>query len=641
MQLDGFLFQSFVYLGAAVVSVPIAKRLGLGSVLGYLLAGVLIGPFVFGLIGSREGEDVMHFAEFGVVMMLFLIGLELQPRVLWNMRVSILGMGGAQVAITGLLLAGVGLFFDLDWRSAVAIGFVLALSSTAIALQTLDERNMLNSEPGRAAFSVLLFQDIAVIPLLALLPLLAQSSAAGSGEGLQLNWTQTLQVLGVVGAIIIGGKFLIRPVFRFIAHTRLREIFTAAALLLIVGVALAMQAIGLSAALGAFLAGVVLADSEYRHELETDIEPFKGLLLGVFFIAVGAGIDFALLAQQPGLVLAIVAGLALIKLVVLLVLARLFGLRPCAGFSFAFILAQGGEFAFVLLAFAVENRVLQSELVDLLILAVALSMLLTPILLLLDRYLVQPRFSSSDSEREPDEIEPQDAAVIVAGYGRFGQVVSRLLNANGFDTTLLDHDDSQIELVRPFGYKVFYGDASRMDLLRAAGAERAKLLVVAVDDPDQVLKIVDRARKEFPHLQLVARARDRRHAYELLRREVPVVRRETFDAALSMGEAALELLGFRAFRAHRSALLFKHHDEASIRELYEVWGNDQDEYRARVRRRAEELSRLIQRDQQALHAVRDRAWVRVSAAPPTEAPDLAADEHNAAETAENRKPETD
>lgn len=609
MTTEGFLAQAFVYLGAAVVSVPVAKRLGLGSVLGYLLAGVIIGPFALGLVGE-EGEDVMHFAEFGVVMMLFLIGLELRPAVLWKMRMPILGMGGGQVLATGSLFTGIGILAGLEWQVALAVGFILALSSTAIALQTLNERSMLNTEAGQSGFAVLLFQDIAVIPMLALLPLLAQDS----GGGFEMDLSQTALVIGVIAAIILGGRFLLRPVFRFIARTNLREIFTAAALLLVIGVALAMQAIGLSAALGTFLAGVVLAESEYRHELESDIEPFKGLLLGVFFIAVGASIDFGLLTEETITVLAITAGLVLLKLALLLPLARIFRLRPCSGYTFAFLLAQGGEFAFVLLAYATEQNVVDDELASLLILAVTLSMLLTPVLLLIDTWLIQPRFRKQGHEREADTIDDGETPVIVAGYGRFGQVVSRLLHANGFATTLLDHDDSQIELVRQFGYKVYYGDATRMDLLDAAGAAEARLLVIAIDNPEQVVSMVDQVKKHFPHLRILARARNRSHAYQLLNRDVDVVQRETFEAAIAMGESALRLLGFRNFRAHRSALLFRHHDVETLHEMRAMWDEDQgryiDEAPHKAAERREQLQALIQQDQAAIQDLQDAGWER-------------------------------
>ncbi|MGB3613491.1 MAG: monovalent cation:proton antiporter-2 (CPA2) family protein, partial [Elainellaceae cyanobacterium] len=526
MHSDSFFFQAFIYLLAAVLSVPVAKRLGLGSVLGYLIAGVIIGPFVLGLVGGGQQEDVMHFAEFGVVLMLFIIGLELQPSLLWRMRGPILGLGGLQVALTTGAIAGAALLFGLAWPMALAVGMIFALSSTAIVLQTLEEKGMLKTEAGQSAFSVLLFQDIAVIPMLALLPLLAPTEAQAAQGSIILvaaqegasrpGWQQTLLVMGVVGGIIVAGRFLMRPVFRFIADTRLREIFTATALLLVIGITLLMQLVGLSPALGTFVAGVVLAENEYRHELETNIEPFKGLLLGLFFISVGASINFNILFQQPLLILGLVAGLMAIKAVILFVLGRGFRLTPSSNALFALALAQGGEFGFVLFSFAEQNRVLPANITAPLVVVVALSMALTPLVLIVNERVIQPRFRAPRVEKEADTIDDGETPVIIAGFGRFGQIVGRLLIANGFEATVLDHDASHIELLRRFGHKVFYGDSSRVDLLHAAGAEHAKLFVVAIDDPDRALKTVDLVQKHFPHLTILARASDRRHAYALI-----------------------------------------------------------------------------------------------------------------------------
>jgi monovalent cation:proton antiporter-2 (CPA2) family protein len=488
---NSFLFQAFVYLSAAVVSVPIAKRLGLGSVLGYLFAGIIIGPFVFKFVGM-ETETVLHFAEFGVVLMLFLIGLELQPSRLWKLRGPILGLGGLQVGITTMIIFLIGFLLGLGWKISLAIGLILALSSTAIVLQTLNEKGLIKTEAGQSSFSVLLFQDIAVIPMLAILPLLAAPIIGSIGQsGAQIHhggfgvealpgWQQAILVAVVIGTIIVVGRFLVRYVFRFIAETRLREIFTAFALFLVIGIALSMQLVGLSAALGTFLAGVVLADSEYRHELESNIEPFKGLLLGLFFISVGASIDFNLLQQEPYLILGLVVGLIVIKLVILFVLGFVFKMSMSQNFLFSFSLAQGGEFAFVLFSFASQNRVIPESISDTLILVVAVSMALTPVLMIFNEKLLQPRFSNLDEKPESDTIDEKNI-VIIAGFGRFGQIVGRLLHANNISTTVLDYKPSQIDMVRKFGYKVFYGDASRIDLLHSAGASEAKLFILAID----------------------------------------------------------------------------------------------------------------------------------------------------------------
>ena len=620
MHNEDLFFQAFVYLAAAVLSVPIAKRLGLGSVLGYLVAGVVIGPFVLGFVG-QEGEDVMHFAEFGVVMMLFLIGLELQPALLWRLRVPILGLGGLQVVVTTLVIAIISLILGLSWQMALTVGMVLSLSSTAIVLQTLKEKGLIKTEAGQSSFSVLLFQDIAVIPMLAFLPLLAVkgvspvtlavngvSFVAAEQHGSALpGWQQALLVMVTVGGIIVGGRFLMRPVFRFIAATRLQETFTATALLLVIGIALAMQQVGLSPALGTFVAGVVLADNEYRHELETNIEPFKGLLLGLFFISVGASINFNLLLQQPLLILGLVAGLAIVKFAVLFGLGRFFRLQLSQSLLFACALAQGGEFAFVLFSFATQNNVLTKAVAGPLVAVVALSMVLTPLIMIVNDLLVQPRFVTSAPAREADAIDDNENPVIIAGFGRFGQIVGRLLIANGFKATVLDHDPGHIDMLRRFGFKVFYGDVSRIDLLHASGAEQAKLFVVAIDDREKALHTVELVRKQFPHLKILARAIDRSHAYELLRRGAEVVERETFDSALEMGVEALKLLGVRSYKAHRAARTFKEHDEQALQEMANL-GGDETVLVARSRQLARNLEQLLRSDDAELSREVDRAW---------------------------------
>jgi glutathione-regulated potassium-efflux system ancillary protein KefC len=605
---DNLLAQVFLYLAAAVVVVPVAKRLGLGSVLGYLLAGVVLGPYAMKLVG-REGQDVMHFAEFGVVMMLFLVGLELKPTLLWSLRRPILGLGGAQVVGTAAAVLVVAMAFGQSWRAAAALGLILAGSSTAIVLQSLTEKSLLRSEGGQAAFSVLLFQDIAVIPMLALFPLLAMPGAApAAAAGGRPGWLQALLVLGAVAGIVLGGSFMVRPLFRLLAKTRLREIFTAAALALVIGIALLMQLVGLSPALGTFLAGVVLAESEYRHELESDIEPFKGLLLGVFFIAVGASIDFRLIAARPGLIFGSVLALVVLKLLVLLALGWVFRLSRPARLLLAFSLAQGGEFAFVLFSFAQQSRVLEAATVAPLVAVVALSMLSAPLMLVLFERVIVPRLGGvKGDEREADPIEPQTDGVVIAGYGRFGQIVGRLLRASGVKATVLDLDVEIVDVIRRLGFVVHYGDASRLDLLRAAGCETAKLLIVAVEDPEKALEIVETARRHFPHLQLLARARGRVEYYQLRHAGVETVVRETFGSALMAGTAALRTLGFRAYQAERLAQAFRHHDEDAVKGLEAFWGKDQKVYFAAARSALEETERLMKSEDKRPFSV-EEGW---------------------------------
>lgn len=569
---NDFFYQAFVYLAAAVIAVPVAKRLGLGSVLGYLIAGFVIGPYVLGLIGE-EGQDVMHFAEFGVVMMLFLVGLELQPSLLWKLRVSILGLGGMQVGLTTAAISGAVLILtDFPWQTALAVGLTLSLSSTAIVLQTLTEKGLIKTEGGQNAFSVLLFQDIAVIPILAILPLLSLTSGGHSDTHLWIDMfpigVKTLIVFGVIGGIVLAGKYMVGPVFRLIAQTRLRELFTAASLLLIIAITLLMTQIGLSPALGTFLAGVVLAQSEYRHELETDIEPFKGLLLGLFFIAVGASIDFQLISSQFGLIGMLVLGLMLIKFIILLVVGRIFGMRMDSNFLFTFSLAQGGEFAFVLFSFALQNGVLTSEITDPLIAAVVVSMALTPLLMIVNEKLIQPRFGTKEKEElEADEMDERQE-VIIAGFGRFGSTIGRLLQANGIFATYLDVNPNTVDSLRKMGLKVFYGDASRRDLLKAAGAEEARLLIVAVDESEKSIKIAKTAQKHFPHLKIMARTQTWDHSFEMMDLGIEDFYREYTDSALRLGANALKDMGLRQYQIQRSLKQFRKYDDKMIRELY-------------------------------------------------------------------------
>ena len=601
---NSYFIQAFVYLAAAVIAVPIAKRLGLGSALGYLLAGIIIGPNILSLVGE-EGQDVMHFAEFGVVLMLFLVGLELQPSVLWRMRVPIMGLGGLQVSVTAIIIGLLCAFSGFEWQTSLVIGLVLSMSSTAIVLQTLDEKGWMNTVAGKSSFSVLLFQDVAVIFMLAAIPFLALPVFMDGGESLQHvstaaeserpGWLSTLMILGVVAGIVLAGRFLTRPVFRYIAQTHSGEIFIATSLLLIVGITLAMHAVGLSPALGTFLAGVVMAESEFRHELEISIEPFKGLLLGLFFISVGASIDLRLIMSEPLQIAGLVLGLMAVKFVVLLVLGRIFKLQLADNLMFSFALAQGGEFAFLLVSFALQSHALNLEIANQLIMVVVLSMVLTPVVIIVFEKVIQPRLVSTCGERGPDEIDDSENPVIIAGYGRFGQIVSRLLRASGFSSTLLDHDAGQIELSGRFGNKVFYGDAANVELLRSAGAGRARLLVIAIDEREKAINMIQSVRMQFPRLKILARAYDRTHAYELLHAGADFITRETFGSALAMGEEALKLMGMDEKRAKRLVSRFDEHDSDGLLKLSEVWGDDH-EYGLRIRQNLEDLEHVLKAD---------------------------------------------
>ena len=556
-----WLTYGFLYLGAAVLAVPIAKALGLGAIIGYLTAGIAIGPWGLALVSNVQ--DILHFAEFGVVLMLFLVGLELQPSRLWSLRRPIFGLGSAQVLGCAAALFALGWLAGLPWRISLVGALGLALSSTAIALQSLSERNLLRTSSGQAAFSILLFQDVAAIPILALLPLLG---AAAVGQGAELGASElaveALKIVGVIGAIVLGGRLLLRPLLRWIAKSKTPEIFTAAALLLVVGIAYLMVLVGLSMALGAFLAGVLLADSEYRRELEADIEPFKGLLLGLFFIAVGMSIDFGVLMRSPWQMAALVLGFLAVKAGVIYGLARAAQIPYQERPVFTLLLAQGGEFAFVVFQAAAGARVLKAETASLLIGAVALSMLLSPLLLvLLDRLLLR-RFATLKQPPAAAEIsEPQEAPVLIAGFGRYGQIVARVMLAQGVPATVLDHSVEILEVARTFGYRVFYGDATRLDLLRMAGAGQARVLVVAVDDPEQSLKIVALAHKHFPQLAVVARARDLTHWNALRDLGVTNVQRELFESSLLSARSVLELMGLppRRGAGHHAALSHAQH----------------------------------------------------------------------------------
>ncbi|GIT86969.1 monovalent cation:proton antiporter-2 (CPA2) family protein [Roseobacter sp. OBYS 0001] len=615
--MEGFLYQASIYLAAAVIAVPIAARLGLGSVLGYIAAGIIIGP-VLGLVGA-ETQDLQHFAEFGVVVMLFLIGLELEPRALWDMRNRLLGLGGLQVVLSTLALMGIAMAYDQPWGVALAIGLSLSLSSTAIVLQTLSEKGLMQTNGGRNVFSVLLAQDIAVIPMLAFLPLLvvtipvqiaqdgsiiltAGTHAAGDAhhslslvEGLPA-WGVTLVTIGAIAAVIFAGVYLTRPLFRFIHAARLREMYTALALLIVVGISFLMTLVGLSPALGAFLAGVVLANSEFRHELETDLEPFKGLLLGLFFITVGAGINFPLLFDNTPAILSMALLVIIVKGLILFALGWAFKLKGRDQWLFALGLAQAGEFGFVLTSFSVQQNVIPLEIAETLLLVIALSMLITPLLFII--YDILSRRMEEQVEQLPDDEIDEEGPVIIAGIGRFGQIVNRLVQANGFKTVVLDQDMETIAVMRRFGYKGFLGDPTRPDILRAAGIENAKVLVVAMDSPEAAIKLVKYARSIRPDLHIIARARDRTFVYRLFQAGASDIVREMFDSSLRAGRYVLENVGLSEFEAAEAERVFYHHDRKTIRQLADLWdpsrpASQNPAYVARAKELQKELETAI------------------------------------------------
>lgn len=556
----GWLHGSLVYLAAAVLSVPLARLLGLGSIIGYLGAGIVIGPWGLKLV--EDPEAMLHFAEFGVVLMLFLVGLELEPRRLWSLRRPIFGWGSVQLFGSAALVTAAGVAFGIDWHVALVAGLGLGMSSTAIGLGVLAERNLMGTTGGQSVLSVALLQDIAAIPTLALVPLLAGAAASGEGGG----WLGAAKAFGVIAAIVFGGRLLLRPALRWIARSRTPEIFTAAALLLVVATAALMQAVGLSMALGAFLAGVLLAESEYRTELETDLEPFKGLLLGLFFIAVGMSIDFAVVLRHPGIVAAVVGGFLLLKTAVLVGMAKAMPIPMAERPVFVILLAQGGEFGFVVFQTAILAKVIDADTSSLLVAAVAISMLLTPILLLVaDRWWA--RRMAAAGPRMSEISEPQHAPILIAGFGRYGQIVARLLNASGYTATVLDHSAENVDGVRRFGWKAFYGDATRLDLLRTAGAEEARVIVVAIDDPEQSEACAALVKQHFPQAEIIARARNVTHYYRLRRLGITKIERETFDSALMSARSALEALGLEPSAARHAAMRFRRHNIELLEEM--------------------------------------------------------------------------
>ena len=575
------------FLAAAVLAVPLFKRLGLGSVLGYLVAGAVIGPSGVGLVGNVG--DKLHLAEFGVVLLLFIIGLELAPARLWKMRALVFGLGTAQMLGTGVLLAGFAALMGLGTAPAIVVGLALSLSSTAFVLQLLAERNELATQHGRAAFGILLFQDLAAIPLLAIVPALGVASGSSTGSA----GAKALVVAGAFIFLIVAGRYLMRPLFRIVASARSRELSTAFALLVVLGTALLMAEVGLSMALGAFLAGVLLAESEYRHELEADIEPFKGLLLGLFFMAVGMSADLGILIERPLLVAAIVLGLTAVKLGAMFGIARLAGHPMAPAARLAVALSQGGEFAFVIFGAAERSQVVPKDIADLLIVTVSLSMVMTPILFgALDRLLAR---LGATAQRPFDDIDGQEGQVIIAGFGRFGQVIARLLRSKHIPFTALESSMTQVDFVRRFGSKIYYGDASRVDLLRSAKIEKAKLFVLAIDDPVASVQTARVVAQNFPYVTIVARARNRQHAYALMALGVEFVVRETLFSALHTARRVLEELGLSAAEARESVRKFQEFDEMQLREQFKV----RDDERALIetaKKSAEELERLFEQD---------------------------------------------
>ncbi|HPC85037.1 MAG TPA: monovalent cation:proton antiporter-2 (CPA2) family protein [Smithellaceae bacterium] len=610
---SAFLQDAIIYLAAAVIFVPVAKRLGMGSVLGYLAGGIIIGPFFLGFVG-QEGKDIMHFAEFGVVMMLFLIGLELEPAYFWRMRKMILGTGILQMGATTLLCFLALMLIGLTWQAALACGLALSMSSTAIVMQTLREKGLTKTESGKSSFAVLLFQDISVIPVLALLPLLAAAgvkAASGGRAGLINHWSgwgQTLVLLAAANAVVLAGYFIFVPFLRFIARIRLRELFTAAALLIVIATAYLMILVGLSPALGAFLAGVVLANSEFRHELESNIEPFKGILLGLFFIAVGASINFKLIIDNPLKIAGLVCGVIVIKSLVLYATGRVSGLSFDQNMIFTVGLGQVGEFAFVLFAFIAQLKILTAEWSDMMMGATAISMTVTPLLLMVNERLILPFFGTKKAPVEKDgDLIKGEHPVIIAGFGNFGGTVGRFLRANGVAATILDNDSDRVEVLRRMGFTVFYGDATRLDILKSAGADEAGILIAAIDSPEINGDLIDRVCREFPNLEVMVRVKSREDAYELLDAGVKNLYRESLDTSVRLGVDVLVKLGFRRYAALRAGQKFFKYDEEALRTLAEH-RHDRDLYIFKTREQIELQEQLLAIDREKVPHLQDAAW---------------------------------
>ena len=615
MDLHNFLWAAFLFLFATILAVPLSKRLGLGSVLGYLFAGLILGPAVLGQISNPN--EILHFSEFGVVLLLFLIGLELNLTRLWRLRTSIFLMGGLQVLLSAVLIGLFLLAAGLQWPMALVISLALSLSSTAIVLQIMSEKNLVGTDLGQKGFSILLCQDLAIIPMLAILPLLApvtiDQSSASDTEGWQ---TVLMSVAAILGVMIVG-RFLLRPLLRYVAATNLREVFVACSLLVVVGIAILMDSVGLSMALGTFLAGVLLADSEYRYELEIDIEPFKGLLLGLFFMSVGMSMNVGLLIEEPLIILGLTFALIALKALVIVIIAAVFRLHWRERPLFALLLAQGGEFAFVLFAAATAQGIMPDGLTQKATLVVALSMFMTPLLLLAYEHLVAPYLSrSSESSDDDTTIEAGEAPVLILGFGRFGQIVGRMLHSLNIQTTVLDHDANQIALLKRFGFSVYFGDAARRDILESAGIGRAKILVLAIDDVEATIEIAKHVQSHYRHLKVLARVRNRAHAYRLMDLGVESIFRETFDSSVAMASGVLRHLGFGAYHAKRLANTFARHDELLLRQSHEHY-QDEKMVIAIGKRSRSELESLMNLDLKERYGLAGDAWNdQVSDVPP-------------------------
>ncbi len=611
------LFQAIIFLAGAIICVPIAKRFGLSSVLGYLLAGILIGPYVLGFVGE-EGEDILHFAEFGVVIMLFLIGLEIEPKSFWKMRKTIVGMGGSQVAITLLLFYLAFLTMGFSWQVSLVISMAVVLSSTAIVLQTIKEKGLMDTSFGSSAFSVLLFQDIIVIPMLAIIPLLTNSApteVAGGHEGeshtyILENLPLGIQTLGVflsVVLVVVAGRYLIVPVLRLVATTRLRELLTASALLIVLGLAFTMELVGLSPALGAFLGGVVLATSEFKHELESDLEPFKGLLLGLFFMAVGASINFIVIGDNPLMISGLVFGVIVLKAIVLFLVGTFFKMKMDQKLLLSIGLAQIGEFAFVLLSFAFQLNILDRVDLDMMLVVTALSMTLAPILGIVNERFILPKVGTRQSEpRKMDHIA-KTHKIILIGFGHFGSTIGRFLRSYGIEATILDHDSNRVDILRKMGFEVYYGDATRIELLESAGIAEAELLICAIDNPDANISLAGLIREKYPHVKLMMRAKSRMDASELLNMGISNVYRESLETSVRLASDVLHHMGFRRYTVHRQAQNFIKYDEESLRRLATEPMNS-DQYVFKVREEMEQQEKLLEEDLKRGIVDNDHQW---------------------------------
>ncbi|MBN3519346.1 cation:proton antiporter [Algoriphagus lutimaris] len=616
--MSGFFANAVVYILAAIVCVPIAKRLGMGSVLGYLLAGIIIGPYLLGFITNEgQGQDIMHATEFGVVMMLFLIGLELEPKMLWRIKDLILRIGLSQILLTSLIVFGIGILVQIPWQAALAISLSMALSSTAIVLQSLKEKNQMNQPLGKMSFGVLLMQDIAVIPILAILPLLVvQGAQLVETDPEQMHglidqlpgWAQTLSIFGAIGIVILLGRYGFGPLLNFVAKTRLRELFTASALLIVVGISFLMELVGLSPALGAFLAGVILANSPYRHALESDLEPFKGLLLGLFFMAVGSTINFTLIFNEASTIFSITFGIILIKALILLILGKIKKLKLSSNLSFAIGLSQVGEFSFVTYAFALQLGIFSQSMSDTLMAVTALSMTISPILMVILDLTILPKLDRNEEKKEQkmDDVHEKNKVLLI-GFGHFGSTVGRFLRASGVEATILDSDPERVEYLRKLGFKVYFGDGTRAELLESAGAHEASILISAIDDREISKVLVEICKEEFPHLEVMIRAKNRMDAFELMDMGVENIYRENLDTSIKMGEDALKKLGFRAHTVHRLAKQFHDYDEASLKVLVNFKHN-RDEYISKTKQQIEIQESLISGELSRKFSVNDHTW---------------------------------